>query len=458
MTETLSPENIEAYQYEMIDFVLANPKGALWVEMGLGKTVATLTAVGQLLDCVEVRKILVIAPLRVAKSTWPDEIETWSHTRNTTYSIVCGSEAKRIKALNTDAEVYLINKENVVWLINHLDGAWPFDTVVIDEASAFRSATSKRFKALKKVIHRSIRVVELTGTPAPKDMLGLWAQIFLLDGGERLGKTMTAFKQQYFQPDYMGYNWELRDNAKEHIIAKISDIVLVLKAEDHVQLPFSDHIPAPVVLPPDARAIYNELEKEFIVKLESQDTVVAMNAAVLTGKLRQCSNGALYTDEYGSYSKVHDTKLDELRRIVSRHENEPILVAYNFKSDKARISQRLQHAEYLTDDPGVISRWNRREIPLLLAHPASAGHGLNLQHGGRVIVWFGDTWDLELYLQFNARLARRGQKNSDVLIYHISAQSTVDQVISMTLKTRTVNQNELLQAVANDVNSRLLAA
>lgn len=453
----LSLEDIEAYQYEMIDFVHAKPQCALWVDMGLGKTVACLTALTYLMDSVESRKTLVIAPLRVAKKTWPDEIENWSHIKGTTYEIVCGSAKERRAALAREADVYLINKENVVWLVEQLGNKWDFDTLIIDEASDFRSSKAKRFRALRKVRHRINRVVELTGTPAPKDLIALWSQIFLLDGGERLGKTITAYKQQYFEPDYSGFNWMLKPGSREKIMDKIRDIVLVLRAEDHVQLPKVTHETEHVELPQKARGIYRELEKEFLVQLENAETVFAMNAGVLTGKLRQCANGALYTNDKGAFTEIHNSKIDALGQIIARHPDESILLAYAFKSDRDRIIRRYQFGRVLSADPEDITLWNDKKIPLLLTHPASAGHGLNLQFGGRIIVWFGDTWDLEQYLQFNARLARRGQKE-EVLIYHISALNTVDPVISARLIDRNYDQNYLLNALKKDVKSHLIAA
>lgn len=452
MSETLSPEQIEAYQHEMIDHILQVPKCALWVDMGLGKTVATLTAIQELFEQIEVRRVLIIAPLRVAKSTWPDEIKQWSHTNDLTYSIVCGSAAERSKALRQNVQLYFINRENVVWLLKELGGKWPFDMVVIDEASSFRDPKSKRFKALKKVAHHASRFVELTGTPAPKDLLAIWSQIYLLDQGERLGRTMTAYKNRWFAPDYMGYNWELRPGAKEEIEDKISDLVLVLDKEDHIHWKEPTHYVYDIELPPQAWAQYRELEKEFILRLENAEVIEAANAAVLTGKLRQCANGAFYTDEDGNYTEVHDAKLDALQYVAELHKNESLLVAYNFKSDKERILKRFPYAEVLTTDPDVIRRWNEGKIQMLLAHPASAGHGLNLQHGGRVACWFGDTWDLELYLQFNARLARRGQKK-DVLIYHLCIKNTVDEIIMKTLENRERSQKELLNALKTSIIS-----
>lgn len=453
MTKPLSPSQIETYQYEMIDFILGKPKCALWVDMGLGKTIATLTAIQQLINQLEVRRVLIIAPLRVAQSTWPDEIKLWSHTNRLSYSIVCGTAEERARALRKNVDLYFINRENTDWLVKELKNQWPFDMLVIDECSSFRDPKTKRFKAIKKVAHLADRVVELTGTPAPKDMLAIWAQIYLLDQGKRLGRTMTAYRNRWFAPDYWGHNWEPRTYAKDEIEDKINDLVLVLKKEDHIHWKDPTHHTIDIDLPPNARAQYRELEKEFIIRLENAEIIEAVNAAVLTGKLRQCSNGAFYTDSEGNFTEVHDAKLDALRYVSELHQNENLLVAYNFKSDKERILKRFPHAEVLTTDPDVIRRWNEGKIQMLLAHPASAGHGLNLQHGGRVACWFGDTWDLELYLQFNARLARRGQKK-DVLIYHLNAKDTVDQVITKTLKTREKNQKELLNALKREITEK----
>lgn len=450
MTETLSPTELASYQHEMIDFIIDKPKCALWVGMGLGKTVATLTAVQHLFEQIEIRRVLVIAPLRVAKSTWPDEIANWTHTNDLTYSIVCGSAAQRSEALRKNVQLYFINRENVVWLIEELKGQWPFDMIVIDEASSFRSHSSKRFKALKKVAHLANRVVELTGTPAPKDLLAIWSQIFLLDQGDRLGRTITAYRNRWFAPDYMGYNWELRPGAQEEIEERISDIVLVLDEKDHVYWKEPEHYAYDIDLPPEAWAQYRELEKEFILRLENAEEIEAVNAAVLSGKLRQYANGALYTDDKGRFTVVHESKIQGLRYIAALHPDEPILVGYNFKSDKDRILRQSNQAELLTTDPEVIRRWNEGKIQMLLAHPASAGHGLNLQRGGRVIVWFGDTWDLELYLQFNARLARRGQKK-DVIIYHLCIKNTVDEVIMKTLENRERSQKALLNALKTSI-------
>lgn len=450
MSETLSPEDFVACQHTMIDFILENPKCALWVEMGLSKTIPTLTAIQHLFEQIEVRRVLIIAPLRVAQTTWPDEIKKWSHVQNLKYSLILGTATERSSALRKDVQLYFINRENVVWLLDELKDKWPFDMIVIDEASSFRDPKSKRFKALKKVAHLATRFVQLTGTPKPKNYLNIWSQIFLLDQGERLGRTMTAYKNRWFAPDYMGFNWELRSGAEDEILQKVQDVVLALDGKEHRDWKEPTHYAYEIDLPPQAWAQYRELEKEFILRLENAEVIEAANAAVLTGKLRQCANGAFYTDEQGNYTEVHDAKLDALEYVAELHKNESLLVAYNFKSDKERILKRFPYAEVLTTDPDVIRRWNEGKIQMLLAHPMSAGHGLNLQHGGRVACWFGDTWDLELYLQFNARLARRGQKN-DVLIYHLCIKNTVDEVIMKTLESREKSQKALLNALKTSI-------
>lgn len=453
MSKTLSPDTLAAYQHEMIDFILAKPKCALWVDMGLGKTVSTLTAIQYLLDHLEVRRVLVIAPLRVAKSTWPDEIEKWSHTHNIKYSVVCGTEKQRLKALKEDVELYFINQENIVWLIDVLNKKWPFGMLVIDEASSFRNHASKRFKALKKVAHLSTRIVELTGTPLPKGLINLWAQIYLLDQGKRLGKNISAFRSRWFYQPPWGYDWIEQSYAKGEIEDLIKDIVLVLNKEDHIYWPEPEYIKIEVDLPLHARGMYRELEREFIVELENSEVIEAANAAVLTGKLSQCANGTMYTEEGGSYVQVHDAKLDALQRVINMHICEPILVAYNFICDKERILNRFPQAEVLTSNPEVIRRWNNGKIPILLAHPASAGHGLNLQDGGRVACWFSGTWNLELHLQFNARLARRGQK-SGVKIYNICVKNTVDDNMAQVIEKREESQKNILNTIKNEIISR----
>ena len=453
MTETLGPEQLAAYQTEMVGFILDTPKCALWVDMGLGKTIATLTAIKELLDDFEARRVLIIAPLRVAKSTWPDEIQKRAHINDVAYSVIVGTADERKRALKRDVDLYFINRENVVWLLDQLNDKWPFETMIIDESSSFRNHQSKRFRALKKVAHLCTRVIELTGTPAPKDLLGLWAQIYLLDQGERLGRTITAYRDRWFRPDYLGYSWDIKEGAQEEIEGYLSDIVLVLKAGDFTYWDEPEQRRVNIDLPAMARDQYTELENEFIVRLENAEVIEAVNAAVLTGKLRQCANGAFYTDEHGTFVEVHDAKLNALQFVINKHPGENILCAYNFVSDKERILKRFPHAEVLTVDPDVIRRWNAGKIPLLLAHPASAGHGLNLQHGGRIAVWFGDTWDLELHLQFNARLARRGQEK-DVIIYHLCVKDTVDETIIRTIKNRNRSQRALLDALKKDITRK----
>lgn len=456
MADLLTPDLLDDTQRLMIDFVHEHPKCALWVDMGEGKTIATLTTVDGLLNCAEARRVLVIAPLRVAKTTWPDEIKKWSHVRGNTYQILCGSEATRKARLQVPADLYFINRENTVWLVDQFrNKKWPFDTIIIDEASSFRNHSSKRFKALRKVTPHTRRVIELTGTPAPKgkdghaDLLSIWAQIFLLDGGERLGKTFTGYRNAYFTSDFHGFTWTPNPDAEKIIMDRIKDIVLSVKPRPK---PKPRHEIIGVELPKKAREIYRELEIEFIAQVEDE-TVEAVNAAVLTNKLRQAANGALYVDDNGAFKAIHEEKLNALNDIIERHEGENILVAYSYKSDLQRVLDRFPQAEVLTSDPDVVHRWNDRKISLLLAHPASAGHGLNLQHGGRIGVWIGDTWDLELFLQFNARLPRRGQ-TGEVIFYHIHAQNTVDNIVWQTLGNREKSQKRIIKQVVKDVKSR----
>lgn len=434
----LQPELLP-HQVKMVDHIKRVNGCACFVEMGLGKTLATLTALQQLKDAGEIKRTLVIAPLRVAQSTWPDEIEKWGHV-NLTYSVVCGSANDRIKALTANADVFVINRENVKWLVSVLK-KWPFDCVVIDESTSFKSSATARFKALKKARHLMKRVILLTGTPAPNGLLDLWAQMYLIDGGERLGKTFTQYRQRYFYPDYMGYNWTPAENAEERIYKKISDVCLTMQAADYITLPARIDNVVPVALPKKALERYRELEREYLLTVDGED-ITAINAAALSNKLLQIANGAAYIDE-GDYVELHDAKLDALAEIIESNEGKPVLVGYNYRADVERIMERFPKARKLDKDPDTIKRWNQGEIEILLAHPASAGHGLNLQSGGSIAVWFGLTWSLELYQQFNARLHRQGQ-TKPVIIHHLTATGTIDETVTEAIRNKTNTQQALI--------------
>lgn len=442
--------DLHHYQERMVDWIVERPYCALYAEMGLGKTAATLTAIRDLLNTCEISRVLVVAPLRVALNTWPAEIAKWAHTADLTYTILHGPS--RLTRLNEDTDIHIVNRENVVWLWEHWGKDWPYDLVVIDEASSFKSYSAKRFKAMMKARKHVDRLVELTGTPASNGLLDLWPQIALLDRGERLGRNITAYRRRWFDSDYMGYTWSPRENAEAEIHARLADICLTMRAEDYLDVPPVIHNDIAVTLPVKAARQYAELEKEFLIEIEDE-TVTAATAAVLSNKLLQMANGALYTDEYGSFEEVHDAKIEALREIVEANPGEPILVATNFVSDRVRIRKAFPDAEMLDNDYAAIMRWNAGKTPMLLAHPASAGHGLNLQDGGHILVWFGLNWSLELYDQMNARLHRQGQSRPTI-IHRIVAGDTVDETVIRALAGKAITQNALLDALREDASAR----
>ena len=452
LKQKLNRDRLHGYQVRAVDFIKTTPCAALWVDMGMGKTATTLTALADFLDSFEVGHVLVIAPLRVAHHTWPREIETWQHTRHLTYSVIAGTSSQRLKVLYDNAEIHIINRELVPWLVETLGKRWPYDMVVIDESSSFKSSKSKRFKALKKMLPDIDRMVQLTGTPASNGLLDVWSQMFLLDRGERLGRTFTGFKTRFFYSDYQGYRWSPRDGAAQQIYDRLSDICLTLSAEDYLQLPDRVDNVIELAMPSEAQGQYRELERDFLVQL-GRGEVVANNAAALTGKLLQFCNGAVYTDDAGSWEPVHSKKMDALEDIVDASVGQPVLVAYNYRSDIARLKDRFPRAECIGDSSNAIDRWNAGEIPMLLAHPASAGHGLNLQGGGNIIVWFGLNWSLELYQQFNARLHRQGQ-TKPVVIHHLAVQESVDMTVLEALAGKHTTQKALLDALKQDIEGR----
>jgi SNF2 family DNA or RNA helicase len=440
----LSRHNLHEYQERCIEFIHTTPKCALWLEMGLGKSTTTLTAVSDLLDGLTVSRVLVVAPLRVAKSVWVQEAKKWQHLRHLTFSVCVGSERQRIAALHSTADVYVINRENVKWLVDFYKRKWPFDCVVLDESSSFKNASSQRFKALKKVSDLIERMVQLTGTPTSNGLLDVWAQIALLDNGSRLGRSMTVYKQRFFESDYMGYKFTPIKGAQQLIEGLISDVVVSMRAEDYLQLPERIDLQIPVELDSKTAKLYKELEQEFLLKIEDEE-ITAMTAATLAGKLLQVSNGAIYTNEHGNFIELHNEKLDALEELVELN-NEPLLVAYNFKSDLVRLKERFPFAVALDKDESTIDRWNNGEIQMLLAHPASASMGLNLQRGGSVIVWFGLNWSLELYQQFNARLHRQGQEKP-VRIIHLVASGCIDEKVLQAIDNKAKTQDDLLNAL-----------
>lgn len=438
-----------SYQKQAVKWILDHPSCGLFLEMGLGKTVTTLTAVKELLDDFAITRCLVIAPLRVAATVWQEEAAKWEHLAGLHVVKVLGSREEREAALREDADVYVINRENTAWLVDYWAKRkrWPYDMLVIDELSSFKSAKSQRFRALRRVRPHVDRVVGLTGTPAPNGLIDLWSQVYLLDRGERLGLTLGSYRARYFDPGRRNaqivFEWVPKPGADAAISRLIGDICMSMKAEDYIELPDRIDIMAPVVLPDEARRAYDTLAKEFVLPYIGQP-VTAQNAAVLTGKLLQLANGAVYKDD-GNYMLVHNAKLDALEDLIEQANGQPVLVYYAYQHDAQRIMQRIPQARRLATAQDV-NDWNAGRIPVLLAHPDSAGHGLNLQRGGHIIIWFGLTWSLEKYQQANARLHRQGQ-DRPVTVYHVIAAGTMDEKVLQALAAKDLRQEALIDAV-----------
>lgn len=438
------------YQKMAIEKIYETPRCGLFLEMGLGKTVITLTALEDMIyNSFEVGKVLVIAPLRVAEDTWSRESAKWEHLKHLRIAKILGTAAQRRAALAAEADIYIINRENVVWLCNELSvaGGWIFDAVVIDELSSFKSPKAQRFKALRRYITRSSRVIGLTGTPAPNGLIDLWSQIYLLDGGERLGRTVTGFRERYFLPDKRNqttiFSYKPKENADNAIWSKLSDICVSMRTEDWLTLPERIDNVVTVHMTDKQRAAYEKFERDrYIQFIEGE--ISAVSAAALTNKLLQYSNGAMYKTD-GGYIETCEGKLDALEDIIEAANGKPVLCFYSYKHDLARIQNRFPQAVKLSSAEDI-ERWNNGEIELLLAHPAGAGHGLNLQAGGNIIVWFGLTWSLELYQQANARLYRQGQKNA-VIIHHLLTENTVDERVYQSLQDKGEVQDDLLDAL-----------
>lgn len=438
----LTRDLLHGYQNRGVEFIKNTPKSALFLDMGLGKTLTTLTAISDLSDSMDINKVLVIAPLRVANTTWHKELKSWEHTKHLTYSICTGSEKNRIQGLFKNADVYIINRENVKWLVDYYGKKWPFDMVVIDESSSFKSHSSQRWKALRKVLPYTDRMVQLTGTPAPNGLMDIYAQIYLLDTGERLGRNMTAYKSRFFESDFMGYKYSPREGSEEKIYSLIEDIVLTMRAEDYLELPDRIDLVRSVSLDNKLKSQYDVLEKEFIAEIENTEIAV-FNAAALANKLLQFSNGAVYIDDDKNWQELHNSKIEALKDLVEDNPSENILVAYNYKTDLERLQKAFPKAVVLDKAGEAVDKWNNGEIKILLAHPASAGHGLNLQHGGSMIVWFGLNWSLELYQQFNGRLHRQGQ-TKPVRIIHLVAEGCIDEKVMKAIESKAKTQDELL--------------
>lgn len=446
--EMLREEHLHAYQVRSVDHILEHEGAGLLLDMGLGKTISTLTAIDKLMyDSFEVSKVLVIAPKQVARDTWITEKEKWEHVNHLELSLVLGTAEQRRAALLRKADIYVINRENVAWLVSLYGSAFPFDMLVVDELSSFKNPSSQRFKALRMVRPKIKRVVGLTGTPAPNGLIDLWSQIYLLDMGERLGRSVTRYRQEYFRPGqtngHVVYNYRINKGSEDTIYSKISDICISMKAKDYLDLPEKIVTDVPVILPKKIQAAYEAFEEEQVLQLFDAE-ITAVNAAALTNKLLQYASGAVY-DEDRDVHEVHTEKLEALEEVIESA-NSPVLIFYNYKHELSRIKTRLKaykprELKTSTD----IADWNNGKIQVLTAHPASAGHGLNLQRGGNNIIWMSTPWSLELYMQANARLHRQGQQKP-VMVFRLVAKNTHDEKVIKAIENKNESQESLMEA------------
>ena len=443
------------YQQYATDFIIKNPTAAVFLEMGLGKSVIALTAILELcLERFEISRVLVIAPLRVARDTWPAEIQKWDHLKDLTYSVAVGTANERRAALRQKTFVHIINRENVQWLIEDSGIPWQYDMVVIDELSSFKSHQSKRFKSLMKVRPGVRRIVGLTGTPSSNGLMDLWSEFRVLDMGKRLGRFITHYREQFFEPDRRNgmqvFSYRPRAGAEHEIYRRIGDITISMRSADYLKMPECVMNTVPVTLDSTEYEIYEEMESKMVTELDGVE-IDAVNAAALTGKLCQLANGAIYTPD-GETVFFHERKLDALEDLIEGANGKPVLVAYWYKHDLARIQERFKVRELKSSKD--ITDWNAGKIPVAVIHPASAGHGLNLQAGGSTLIWFGLTWSLELYQQTNARLWRQGQQAETVVIHHIITRGTVDEDVMQSLSEKDRSQAALMRAVRARVEAR----
>jgi len=442
------------YQQYVIKAITKKPRLAVFMDMGLGKTSCTLSAIDILMnDELKINKVLVISPLKVARLTWEEEISKWDSLKHLRLSRAVGSEKQRIKALDTAADIYIINRENTEWLLNfykEVRKRWPFQMLVIDESSSFKNRAARRFKAARVMAQITDRIVLLTGTPAPNGLMDLWSQIYLLDHGARLGQTLTTYRDAFFLPDKRSrtvvFSYKLKKNAEKEIYRRISDIAISMKAEDYLKMPDKIESVTKIDMPPQIKKIYDEMERDFLITLD-ENTIVAASAGVVMNKLLQLANGACYTGVEKEWASFHDLKLRALAEIMEANEGKPVMVFYQYQHDLERLKEYFKYLEprELKEDQDK-KDWDNGEIKMLLAHPASMGHGLNLQAGGNIIVWFGLTWNLEQYLQANARLYRQGQ-TKPVYINHLVMTHTADETVMLRLSAKKVTQDDLINAV-----------
>ena len=462
----MDKSDLHDYQVFGYKHIMNTPYCGLFLDMGLGKTVTTLTAINSLIyDELEISNALVVAPKRVAETVWSSECSKWDHLKHLRVSKIIGSEQKRLEALKVEADIYVISRDNVKWLCSLYGGTLPFDMLVIDELSSFKSYKSLRFKALKLARPSIKRVVGLTGTPAPNGYIDLWAQLYLIDRGERLEKTITRYRERYFREGRKNgavvYDYKLLNDAEEQINQRISDICISMKAEDYLDMPDFVYNEIRVEMPPQIKKMYEEFEKEKVLEVivwqaESEDwtkkEVSVVNAAALSNKLLQFANGAIYDDNHEAHN-IHDLKIEALKEIIEDANGKSILVAWTFQSDRDRLMEALKayKPRELKTEKDILD-WNADKVQVMLAHPASAGHGLNLQAGGNIIVWFGLTWSLELYQQFNGRLYRQGQKSKSVIVHHIINAGTHDEDVIKAIKAKDKKQENLLQSIKAKIN------
>ena len=437
------------YQKRATQFIIDNRYCALFLDMGLGKTVSTLTAIDILKnDYLEIDKVLVIAPKSVALNTWSGETAKWDHLRKLRISVAMGTAAQRSKAIERDADIYVTNRDNVKWIVDYFKKEpWPFDTVVLDESSSFKNPSSQRFKALRKIRPQLRRVIELTGTPSPNGLMDLWPQIWLLDMGERLGRTLGSYRSEFFTAGRRNgavvYDWIARPGARQRISKRLADISMSMQASDYLDMPDVIDGGLTLALPPDEMRDYQAFQKEQLMQLDNTD-IEAVTAAALTNKLLQYTGGALYDDQH-NWHEVSTAKLEALQDIVDSTD-ESVLIYYQYQSEKDRILKMLPDAVTFTGEPELLESWNARKIRLMLAHPASVAYGLNMQAGGHIIVWYTPTWNLELYMQANARLHRQGQ-TKPVVIYHLIAAGTIDERVMQALNCKNGSQAALLKHI-----------
>lgn len=437
------------YQQHTTQFIIDHPEAAILLGMGMGKTISTLTAINDLIrNRFETRRALVIAPIRVARDTWPAEIKKWDHLAGLTVSPIIGTAQQREAAADRRADIYTIGRENIPWLVKHHGNHWPYDMVIIDELSSFKNPQAKRFKALKTVRPKIHRIVGLTGTPAPNSLLDIWAPFRLIDNGQRLGKYITHYRDQYFTPGRRNgtvvYNWNLRPGADQAIYDNIADITVSMRTTDYLQLPESTHQHITVQLPTKARKHIDTLKRDLVLDLDD-DTIDAANAATLSLKLQQLAGGAIYNETGDNYITIHNEKIQALTELVDQAQGNTLLVCYWFKHERDRILDAIPGARVL-DTAKDFHDWNNGDIPVALIHPASAGHGLNLQAGGHIMVWYTTPWSLELYEQANARLHRQGQ-TEPVSIIHIDTADSIDQTVHQALTRKDTTQQALITAV-----------